>query len=206
MTNKDWTGNSVAYAKTLGASSHASYEREQHDYYATEPKAVRLFLEIEKFDGKIWECACGEGSLSEEMKRLGYDVYSSDLVDRGYGEQFDFLSGNMSNYLSETNKTIDMNIITNPPYKYANDFIVKALSIMKEGKKLALFLPIRYLEGKARKKIFKENPPKIIYVSSSRLICAINGEFHKQKGSAVSYAWFVWDKEYDGKPTIEWIK
>ena len=137
--------------------------------------------------------------------RLGYDVYSSDLVDRGYGEQFDFLSGNMSNYLSETNKTIDMNIITNPPYKYANDFIVKALSIMKEGKKLALFLPIRYLEGKARKKIFKENPPKIIYVSSSRLICAINGEFHKQKGSAVSYAWFVWEKGYQGTTTIDWF-
>ena len=205
MANKDWTGNSVAYAKTLGASSHASYEREQHDYYATEPKAVRLFLEIEKFEGKIWECACGEGSLSEEMKLLGYDVYSSDLVNRGYGEQFDFLSGNMSNYLSETNKTIDMNIITNPPYKYANDFIVKALSIMQQGKKLALFLPIRYLEGKARKKIFKENPPKIIYVSSSRLICAINGEFHKQKGSAVSYAWFVWEKGYQGTTTIDWF-
>ena len=108
MTNKDWTGNSVAYAKTLGASSHASYEREQHDYYATEPKAVRLFLEIEKFDGKIWECACGEGSLSEEMKRLGYDVYSSDLVDRGYGEQFDFLSGNMSNYLRSEEHTSEL--------------------------------------------------------------------------------------------------
>jgi hypothetical protein len=198
MSNKDWTGNSVAYAKTLGASSHASYEREKNDYYATEPKAVKLFLEVEKFEGKIWECACGEGSLSEEMKRLGYDVYSSDLVDRGYGEVKDFLS-------IKNNQQTDMNIITNPPYKYANDFIVKALSIMQHGKKLSLFLPIRYLEGKARKKIFKENPPKIIYVSSSRLICAINGEFHKQKGSAVSYAWFVWEKGYQGSTTIDWF-
>ena len=54
-------------------------------------------------------------------------------------------------------------------------------------------------------KIFKENPPKIIYVSSSRLICAINGEFHKQKGSAVSYAWFVWEKGYQGLTTIDWF-
>ena len=148
MNNKDWTGNSVAYSKTLGASSHSNHEREVNDYYATEPKAVKLFLEIEKFDGKIWECACGEGSLSEEMKALGYDVYSSDLVDRGYGDIKDFLS-------IENNQQTEMNIITNPPYKYANDFIVRSLSIMQKGKKLALFLPIRYLEGKARKKIFK---------------------------------------------------
>ena len=67
---KDWTGNSVAYSKTLGASSHSNQEREVNDYYATEPKAVKLLLEIEKFEGSIWECACGEGSLSEEMKKI----------------------------------------------------------------------------------------------------------------------------------------
>lgn len=195
---KDWTGNHVSYSKTLGASNHASHDREQYDYYATEPKAVRLLLEIEKFEGKIWECACGEGSLSEEMKRLGYDVYSSDLIDRGYGEVKDFLS-------IENCSVVDTNIITNPPYRFANDFIVKAMSIMQQGKKLALFLPIRYLEGKARKKIFAAYPPKIIYVSSSRLICAINGEFHKQKGSAVSYAWFVWEKGYQGSTIIDWF-
>ena len=183
MASKDWTGNSVAYSKTLGASSHATYDRQEHDYYATEPKAVRLFLDIEKFEGKIWECACGEGSLSEEMKVLGYEVYSSDLIDRGYGEVKDFLS-------IENNQQIDMNIITNPPYKYANDFIVRSLSIMKQNKKLALFLPIRYLEGKARKKIFKENPPKIIYVSSSRLICAINGEFHIRTFRSLFFIYF----------------
>ena len=202
---KDWTGNHVAYSKTLGASSHADHDREQHDYYATEPKAVRLLLEIEKFEGTIWECACGEGSLSEEMKRLGYEVYSSDLVNRGYGEQLDFLSDKIELVLSSTNKTINMNIVTNPPYRYANEFIVRALSIIKTGKKLALFLPIRYLEGKARKKIFAAYPPKKIWVSSSRLICAMNGEFDKQKGSAVSYAWFVWEKGYEGSTIIDWF-
>ena len=193
---KDWTGNSVAYSKTLGASSHAAHDREQHDYYATEPKAVRLLLECEDFVGDIWECACGEGSLAEEMKRQGYLVYSSDLVDRGYGEIEDFLT--------ITDPT-DMHIITNPPYKYANDFIVKAMELLQDGKKLALFLPIRYLEGKARKQIFKLYPPRTVYVSSSRLICAINGTFDMQKGSAVSYAWFVWVKGYNGKTTLEWF-
>jgi hypothetical protein len=195
---KDWTGNKVAYSKTLGASNHSETEREQHDYYATEPKAVKLLLELEEFTGAIWECACGEGSLSEEMKRLGYTVYSTDLIDRGYGQVMDFLS-------MENNEQVNYHIITNPPYRFANDFIVKAMTVLKSGNKLALFLPIRYLEGKARKQIFKQYPPKKIYVSSSRLICAINGNFDEMKNSAVSYAWFVWEKGYEGNTNIHWF-
>lgn len=196
---KDWTGSAEACFKTGGFTTHAGYERDGNDYYATEPKAVRLLLEMEKFEGKIWECACGQGHLSEEMKRLGYEVYSTDLIDRGYGENFlDFLS-------SENNKKVNMNIITNPPYKYANDFIIKAMSIIRLGKKLALFLPIRYLEGKQRKKIFQNYPPKTIYVSSSRLICAMNGKFENMTGSAVSYAWFIWEKGHSGETNLKWF-
>ena len=196
---KDWTGNSVSYSKTLGASSHSQNEREQHDYYATEPKAVRMLLEIENFEGKIWECACGEGHLSEEMKRLGREVYSTDIVDRNYPDRImDFLG-------IENNEQVDFNIITNPPYRYANEFISKALSIIPRGKKLALFLPIRYLEGKQRKAIFKLMPPKVVYVSSSRIKCAMNGDFNKMTGSAVSYAWFVWEKGYSGDTTLKWF-
>src|SRR3989337_4186883 len=89
---KDWTGNTQSVFQPLAASSHTDSDRADMDYYATEPKAVRLLLEMEKFEGKIWECACGEGSLSREMLRLGYEVKSSDLIDRNYGEEFDFLS------------------------------------------------------------------------------------------------------------------
>ena len=196
---KDWTGNSNSIYKTLGASNHTDKERQNEDYYATDPKAANFLLQLEDFKGSIWECACGEGHLSEEIKKHGFDVYSTDLIDRGYGNGvFDFLS-------IENTISIDHNIITNPPYRYANDFILKALSIMKTGKKLALFLPIRYLEGKARKHIFLEHPPKKIYVSSGRIKCAINGDFDNMKGSALSFAWFVWEKGYKGKPTLDWF-
>lgn len=46
---------------TLGASNHSKYERELNDYYATEPKAAHLLLEVEPTLNNIWECACGEG-------------------------------------------------------------------------------------------------------------------------------------------------
>jgi hypothetical protein len=56
---KDWNGNKKSVFTSLGASSHAQEERETHDYYATEPKALELLLELETFSNNIWECACG---------------------------------------------------------------------------------------------------------------------------------------------------
>ncbi|MDR0582341.1 MAG: hypothetical protein LBG31_05200 [Prevotellaceae bacterium] len=196
---KDWTGNKKSLSVTLGASNLTGQERAIGDYYATEPKAVRLLLSMEKFEGKIWECACGEGHLSKEIRRLGYEVYSTDIIDRGFGDRvFDFLS-------LENNKQTAMHILTNPPYRYADEFIRKALSIATTGKKVAFFMPVRYLEGKARKQLFLQAPPKVVYISSSRLKCARNGDFAHLSSSAVAYAWFVWEKAFQGTTTLQWF-
>ncbi len=69
-----------------GASNHTKEERQEDDYYATEPRAVGLLLSKEHFNSNIWECACGEGHLSDVLKAAGYTVFSSDIVDRGYKE------------------------------------------------------------------------------------------------------------------------
>lgn len=187
----DWTGNSNSIYKTLGASNHTDKQRESHDYYATEPKALELLLDIEKFDSTVWECACGAGHLAEVLKNRGYKVISTDLMYRGYGdpESLDFLS--------ETLEGFDGDIITNPPYKYAKEFVERALDSVKQGHKVAMFLKIQFLEGKTRRKLFDENPPKTVYVSSSRLLCAKNAEFEKMRaggGSALAHAWFIWEK------------
>ena len=88
---KDWTGNHHSTFTTLGARNYAQNEREINDYYATEPKAARLLMEVENFSPAIWECACGEGHLAKEFEKAGYKVYASDIVNRGYGSQADFL-------------------------------------------------------------------------------------------------------------------
>jgi hypothetical protein len=198
--SKDWKGNSNSIYITLGASNHTDKERENDDFYATEPKATKLLCDVEKFEHPIWECACGKGHMSEVLLECGYQVYSSDLIDRGYGAQVDFLQA--------TTKDLQWDIITNPPYKYAKEFIDKALEIVADGCKIAMFLKIQFLEGKGRKILFTENPPKTIYVSSSRLLCAKNAEFEKMiegGGSAVAYAWYIWEKGYKGNTTIKWI-
>jgi hypothetical protein len=199
--SKDWTGNKKSTFVTLGASNHTDKERQKEDYYATDPIAAKLLLDVEHFEGKIWECACGEKHLAKVFEDAGYEVRSSDLVDRCGNEVFDFLG-------IENCESWEGNIVTNPPYKYATEFIYKALSLVRDGDKVAMFLKVQFMEGKERKRLFTEFPPKVIYVSSSRIMCAKNGEFEKMReggGSAVAYAWYVWEKGYKGNAVVKWI-
>jgi hypothetical protein len=148
---KDWKGGKASVFKTLGASNHADHEREQNDYYATEPAAVEWLCKLETFNHKVLEPACGAGHISEVLKAHGYEVESRDLVDRGYGTQADFLSID--------NQEWDGDIITNPPYSFAQEFVEKALRIIPDGHKVAMFLKITFLEGKKRKALFRSCPP-----------------------------------------------
>jgi len=195
---KDWTGNKKTTFSTLGASSHSEHEREQHDYYATEPLAAKELINLEPDLENIWECACGEGHLARIFKVAGKLRWASDLIHRGYGDgNIDFLRKEFWQWSGD--------IVTNPPYKYAVEFITKALDSVQTGRKVCMFLKLTFLEGKARKKFFIENPPKTIYVSSSRIKCALNGNFNETGSSAVAYGWYVWEKGYKGETTVKWF-
>ena len=196
--SKDWTGNSVSMFKTLGASNHADHERQAEDYYATEPKATEWLCKLEHFAGPILEPSCGEGHIAKVLMAHGYEVECRDLVNRGFG-----ISG--KDFLAIDNTTWQGDIITNPPYKFSLEFVRKALSIIPNGHKVAMFLKIQFLEGKARRQLFVSNPPKTVWVSSSRLKCAMNGEFDAVGSSASCYAWFVWEKGYQGDTVVRWF-
>lgn len=199
--SKDWTGNKNSIFKTIGASNHTDKERQAEDYYATSPEAIDKLLSTGvKLSNRVWECACGEGHLSKRLEKYGYSVLSTDLIDRGYGiGDTDFLN---------CSDKWDGDIITNPPYKASLQFCKKALDLVENGRKVFMFLKLTFLEGIERQKFFLENPPKTVYVFSKRILCAKNALFDEMKaggGSAVAYAWFVWEKGFQGKPEIEWI-
>jgi len=193
---KNWTGNKKSTFTTLGASNHSEHEREKHDYYATEPSVIDALFNVEEFSSCIWEPACGEGHLTERMRELGKIVFNSDLIDRGCNNE-------TMNFLNYTKRIPTGDIITNPPYKYAQEFVEKAMEYTSN--KVAMFLKLTFLEGQKRKKLFEKYPPKNIYVFSARKKCALNGDFKNTGSSAACYAWFVWEKGFEGKPTIDWI-
>ena len=192
------TKNETLTGTSLSGTS-VSRERVENDYYATPPESTIALLEREKFFGGILEPCCGEGHISEVLKDYGYDVVSNDLVDRGYGEfNEDYL---------KTDKLKATNVITNPPFKYAKEFIEKSLH--DTTGKVAMFCKIQLLEGVSRRKMFENTPLKTVYVFTKRQNPLRNGspvdENGKKWASTMCFAWFVWEHGYEGKPSIEWI-
>ncbi len=181
----------------IGASNHSKNERQPEDYYASEPIAGKLLLEVEPDLSNIWETACGEGHLAKVFNEVGKLRKATDLIDRGYGSVEDFLLHKEPYHNGD--------IVTNPPYKYAQEFVEHALSKVDEGRKVCMFLKVLFLEGQKRKELFVKYPPKTIYISSSRINCAKNGDFKTYNSSAIAYAWYVWEKGYRGETVIKWI-
>ena len=194
----DWTGNQTSIFSTLAASNHSKTERQADDYYATDPIAGEKLLEKEHFNHYVWECAAGGLHISNVLTAHGYNVRNSDITSRGNRsiEELDF-------FKAEKDK-MSPDIITNPPYKYASEFVEHALDISMDSVKVAMFLKIQFLESKKRRELFKKYPPKKIYVFTNRMNCGKSGVFGKES-SAVCYAWFIWEKGYTGLPNVDWI-
>lgn len=193
---KDWNGNSKSVFVNNGDSNHSEKERANLDYYATPPEMAIELIKLEPELNNIWEPACGEGHLAKVFEKKGILGKATDIVNRGYGEVQDFLI---------CYDTWDGDIITNPPYNQAQEFVEHALDLINEGNKVCMFLKLTFLEGKKRKRLFEKKCLKNVYISTSRVNCACNGEFNDKTSSAVAYAWFVFEKGYVGDPIIKWF-
>lgn len=176
-------------------------ENEGPDFYPTPKWATYALLLKEHFIGNVLEPCCGEGDISEMIKKYfpELNVISSDLYDRGYGaikDIFDY----------KTEKFV--NIITNPPFNIANQIVEHVLDNQLATQKMALLLRTAFLEGQYRyDNIFKRHAPSRVHVFSERLSMYPKGQPVKG-GGTTSYAWFVWDFP-DNKQTtttIHWIE
>lgn len=204
---KDWKGNKKSVSSMLGMSTVWNPEqRAADDFYATDPVAVEVLIErlqstdpiFRRGKPRIYECACGEGNISKALESMGYEVISTDLVDRGYGiSGIDFL---------KTNKLEDCAvIITNPPYKYANEFILHALELLPVGGEAIFLMNISYLSGKQRfKDIYSQGYLDCIYIFSNR-ICCYKNNIPTGHSSPVNYAWFVFRKKDPAEPILHTI-
>ena len=198
---KDWTGNKKTVFSILGATNHSVSDREEQDFYATDPAVLDLLIKKYEIPHVVLEPACGTGCLSQWLVDKGYKVYSSDLIDRGYGE--------VQNFFEMLSIPEDCNcILTNPPYKYATEFVLHALELLPVGGHCVMFLKTTFLETERRfKEIFKNYPPHYVYQFIRRAMCAKNADFveARKMGSAVSYAFFIWEKGYKGNTILDWI-
>ena len=181
--------------------SSPSRGRVENDYYATNPDSIKALLKVEEIIYPALEPACGEGHISKLLDEE--QTQSSDLVYYGYG------IGGKTDFLTEEPIGDFNTVITNPPFSLFQEFVEKALKVAK--KKVIMFGKLQALEGIKRATYLETTPLKTVYVFKKRQQPLRNGsEIDEATGkkwasSTMAFAWFVWEKGYTGKPTIEWI-
>lgn len=165
------------------------------DFFPTPAWATYALIDNEKFQGDVWECACGNGAMSKVLAEASPKVASSDLYNRGFGEVgHDFVA---------SSRRFD-NIITNPPYNSAEGFVHSG--IRNSNRKFALLLRLAFLEGANRQRtIFTKHPPSRLWIFSERITFYPHGAVQKGTGTT-AYAWFVWDKDAPGSTELKWLK
>lgn len=183
----------------------ASYKSE--DFYPTPAWATHALMETEKFyrGDTTWEPACGDGSMVKVLQ--GYfekDLIISDINPRGCYDSEKY----KNDFLYGYNPLEVDNIITNPPFNLAEEFIERGLSVARN--KLALLLRLSFLESRSRYyNIFHhaQKPPSVVWVFSERVTFWENGIKTGSSGTT-AYAWFVWniaDRMTIGGTSLKWI-
>ena len=190
--------NAVRAAGRQRMLGHDQQNRRKDDFYPTPLRGITALLDVERFEGPIWEPACGDGAISRVLAERGHEVVSSDLIDRGHGETgIDFL-------LEWRPRA--PNIITNPPFKLAVPFARRAIELTSG--KVAMLLKIAFLEGIERSRLFRETPLARCWVFSQRLSFQPGGSTEARSlegGGMMAFGWFVWDHQHSGPPTLGWI-
>jgi len=186
------------------AGTSVTRKRVENDFYATPSESTKAILDKEKLFGSILEPACGNGAISKEIieKYPQIELYSCDLIDRGYGlpRNSDFFKSEM------TQNSVDI-VITNPPFSLFQEFAEKALEIVRD--RVILFGKLQALEGQKRATFLQNSPLRTVYVFKARQNPLRNGSAVDENGkpwaNTMAFAWFVWEIGYTGKPTIEWL-
>lgn len=165
------------------------------DFFPTPAWATHALIDNERFEGEIWESACGNGAMSKVLALAASSVPSSDLFDRGFGDVgVDFL---------ESTRCAD-NIVTNPPYNAAEGFVRSGIKLAR--RKFALLLRLAFLEGANRANtIFAISPPSRVWVFSERITFYPAGAVQQGSGTT-AYAWFVWDKDAPSGTELKWFR
>ncbi len=186
---------------STGNARHALSER-GNDLYQSPPEAVRALLKAESVPFRVWEPACGPGSIVRVLEEYGHDVLGTDLVDYGQGRSrsgIDFLIPGMAEIFSDGQRAI----VTNPPFKNAHEFVERALGMSPY---VAMLLRLAFLESEKRRSILDDGRLSRVYVFRNRLpMMHREGWGGPKASSATPFAWFIWDRSHNGPTQLHRI-
>lgn len=158
------------------------------DDFPTPPWATRALMHhVLDYDGggTVLEPACNKGYMSKVLKEYFPAVVSSDIHDYNFGDVKDFLGK------AYQKNSFDW-VITNPPFRLAEEFLMEAKEVASEG--VAILARTVFLESVGRyNRIFNVNPPSQFAQFSER-VPMVKGRLDAKASTATSYGWFVWRK------------
>ncbi|KAA5604368.1 SAM-dependent DNA methyltransferase [Roseospira marina] len=163
--------------------------RVPNDFYPTPPDVTRALPAVEALPNIIYDPACGDGAMLDVFKALGFKTIGSDIEPRGAminAKRQDFLT--VRGTLPET-----VAIVTNPPFKFAAEFVRQAHAL--RCTKLCLVLKGTYWHAARRQALWSLWQPKIVYPLLWR------PDFQGLKSPTMEVCWTVWERGYDG-PTL----
>src|SRR5262249_45820631 len=146
--------------------------------------------------------ACGRGAIVAVLRAHGHEVVASDFVDYGvpvtapgyFG--VDFLLERRAPEGTEA-------IVTNPPFSRAEEFVEHALELCP---RVIILLRLAFLESERRSRILDTGTLARVHVFRRRLpMMHRDGWKGPKASSAMAFAWFVWDRDHDGIPTLNRI-
>ncbi|HVT83088.1 MAG TPA: SAM-dependent methyltransferase [Phycisphaerae bacterium] len=123
-------------------------------------------------------------------------VRSSDVAAYGYGVVEDFLG---RPYALDA---FDW-VITNPPFRLAEEFVLRALPIARRG--VAMLTRTVFLESSGRyERLFRDTPPTVVAQFVER-VPMVKGRLDQRASTATGYCWLVWRKPLASSATVFWI-
>ena len=171
----------------------SGYERERDDFYPSPPGVIESLFRFVPFgDGRIWEPAAGDGALVDQIRAAGRECVGTDLVDRGRADiepRVDFLF---------ERAPLASSIITNPPYKLADQFIRHAIDIGVD--RVALLLPVKWLAGTGPRWELTRHVTDVVLMGRLKMLPP--GAIDLGKNPTTDFAWIVFRREHDRAPVI----
>ena len=159
------------------------------DCYETPREATLTLMKCEQIPRRIWEPACGPGAIVSVLRGSGRQVVATDLVDYGCED-----SDSGVDFLMETRAPTGVScIVTNPPYKLADQFVRHGLWLVP---RVIMLLRLAYLEGANRSDIIDHHTARV-HLGRERLpmMHRHGWEGSKLGSAAMPFAWFVFTQE-----------